>query len=353
MRELNKSLSERKISIREYYEEKAKIEEKYSTAQIGAEILNIKRLIAFTADGSKERFELQKKLSELELQLDQKTTDKKIANQQKLRDMQKQLVDELKGLATDLVEGTFVKQKNAVEEQIEATEKNKAAEIDRINSSTLSEQEKADKIKIIEAKAQSDRELLERRKKQIDMQKAKFDRDAAIFNIAINTAQAISKAVAEFPLTGGMPFAAIAAAIGAVQIAAVFARPLPKFEKGTSSAPGGYAVTDEKGPEMYIEPGGKSYLGSDKGPTIRYLKPGTRVIPHDQVSKYLLQSQMSGGVEGLTATDTTAREIRGLKDIMYWQTNQLSNAYRKQKPNNVKVVVTSDWTTYIQKAVRD
>jgi hypothetical protein len=62
---------------------------------------------------------------------------------------------------------------------------------------------------------------------------------------------------------------------------------------------------------------------------------------------------MSGGVEGLTATDTTAREIRGLKDIMYWQTNQLSNAYRKQKPNNVKVVVTSDWTTYIQKAVRD
>jgi hypothetical protein len=196
--------------------------------------------------------------------------------------------------------------------------------------------------------------LRERRKKQVDYQRAKFDRDRAIFEIGINTAIAIAKAVSASPVTGGLPFSALAAAIGAVQIAAVLAKPLPKFEKGTDSAPGGLAITDEKGAEMYIEPGGRTFMGSDKGATLRYLKPGTKVIPHHEVSKYMLTNQITTGTDGLIPTsDTTAREIRSLKDIMYWQTNQLSNAYKKQKPNNVKVVVMSEWNTYIQKAVRD
>lgn len=352
--QLNKSLEEKKISVERYYEDRKKIEDKFAENIIRLEILNTKRLLSYAAEGSKEKYELLKKLAELEMQLDNKTTDTKLSNNKKLKAAAKELVNELKGLAINLIEGTFDKQKNALEEQIAASEKTKAAEIDRINASTLSEQEKADKIKIIEAKAQADRELLERRKKQVDYQRAKFERDKAIFEIGINTATAIAKAVSASPLTGGLPFSAIAAAIGAVQIASVLARPLPKFEKGTESAPGGLAITDEKGAEMYVEPSGRTYMGSDKGPTIRYLKPGTKVIPHDQVAKYMLNAQLSHGTAGLAPTsDTTAKEIRGLKDIMYWQTNQLSNAYKKQKPNNVKVVVMSEWNTYIQKAVRD
>lgn len=361
MKQLNDQLAEEKISVEEYNKEKEQLEEQYRENEIRLEIQHLKRLLATYKDGSKEKLDLLKQITDLELSLDQKKTDKQIENSKKVLEMEKktaeakkQLVSELKGLTLSLIEGTFTKQKNEVQDQLDNIEKQKAAEIDRISSSTLSEQEKADKIKIIEAKAQADKEALERRKRQIDMQKAKFDRDRSIFEIGVNTAVAISKAVAEFPLTGGMPFAAIAAAIGAVQIAAVLAKPLPKFEKGTTSSPEGYAITDEKGPEMYIEPGGKTYMGSDKGPTLRYLKKGTQVIPHDQVNKLMLQSVIANSSgEGSSNHDSTAKEIRGLKEVMYWQTGRLSEVYKKQRPNNVRVVVTSDWNTYIQQAVRE
>lgn len=360
MRQLNTQLAEEKITLEEYNKEKEALEEQYRENEIRLEIQHLKRLLSTYKDGSKEKLDLLKQINDLEMSLDQKKTDKQIENSKKVLEMEKKtaeakkaLVGELKNLTVSLIEGTFDKQKNEVQIQIDNIEKQKAAEIDRISSSTLSEQEKADKIKIIEAKAQADRESLERRKRQIDMQKAKFDRDRSIFEIGVNTAVAISKAVAEFPLTGGMPFAAIAAAIGAVQIAAVLAKPLPRFEKGTTSAPEGYAITDEKGPEMYIEPGGKTYMGSDKGPTLRYLKKGTQVIPHDQVNQLMLQSVVSNGIGANSNNDNTAKEIRGLKEVMYWQTGKLSEVYKKQRPNNVKVVITSDWNTYIQQAVRD
>lgn len=351
---LNKSLREKKISIEEYNREREKLNTDFSTKQIHVEMRNIQDLLKYTKSGSQEEYELKKKYKDLELKLDDDATAKQIANKKKHQEALKEMVKAAKDATISLIEGSFIKEKNAIEDKIEAIEKNKAAEIDRIQSSTLSEQEKADKVKLIEAKAAADKENLERKKKQVDMQKAKFDRDVALFDIAINTAVAVSKAVKESPLTFGLPWSAVALATGALQAAAILAKPLPKFEKGTSSSPEGMAITDEKGPEMYIEPGGKTYMGSDKGPTLRYLKRGTRVIPHDEVNKMMLSSMIShSGSIDAPVSDSAAREIRGLKEVMYWQTSELSKAYKKQRSNNVKVVVMSDWNTYIQKAVRE
>lgn len=351
---LNSALTNKEITLAEYNKRREKLDDDFATQQIKNQIAHTKKLLSYEKDGSKEKEALLKKVAELELSLDDKTTQKKLGNQQKLRDAQKALANELINLTASLVQGGYDRQKNALEDQIVVIENNKKAEIDRITSSTLSEQEKADKIKIIEAKAQADKEALERRKRQIDMQKAKFDRDRSIFEIGVNTAVAISKAVAEFPLTGGMPFAAIAAAIGAVQIAAVLAKPLPKFEKGTTSSPEGYAITDEKGPEKYIEPDGKTYMGSDKGPTLRYLKRGTKIIPADEAKRAMVGSVIRGTTAvGAPKGDSTAAEVRGLKEVMYWQTGEMTKAFKKQRPNNVRVVVTSDWNTYIQQAVRE
>lgn len=69
---------------------------------------------------------------------------------------------------------------------------------------------------------------------EIEYKKAKRDRIASLATIAIQTAIGISKAVAASPLTGGMPWTAIIAAIGALQAATVIATPLPAkgFEDG-------------------------------------------------------------------------------------------------------------------------
>ena len=50
--------------------------------------------------------------------------------------------------------------------------------------------------------------------------------------VILDTASAIMKSVREFPLTGGMPFAAIAAAMGAAQLAVINQQKPPKAQTG-------------------------------------------------------------------------------------------------------------------------
>jgi len=76
---------------------------------------------------------------------------------------------------------------------------------------------------------------LDDKEKQAQIREAKRQRKAAIasrvgalFDIAANTAVAISKAISSFPTTGGLPFSAINAALGVAQAAAVASKPLPQ-----------------------------------------------------------------------------------------------------------------------------
>ena len=83
----------------------------------------------------------------------------------------------------------------------------------------------------------------------IKTKQAKSDKLQAMFNIALNTAMGSIKAVAEFPLTGGMPFLAWVIAAGALQLGLAAAQPIPKFAKGTDSAPG-MGIFGEAGREL-------------------------------------------------------------------------------------------------------
>jgi hypothetical protein len=115
--------------------------------------------------------------------------------------------------------------KIASENRILDIEATQSKELEAIENSTLLERDK-EKARVDANKKASAAIAAEKRKQAI------ADRALAVFDIGINTAVAISKAVAASPLTGGLPFSAFAAIIGAAQIAAVLAKPIPKFEKG-------------------------------------------------------------------------------------------------------------------------
>jgi hypothetical protein len=68
---------------------------------------------------------------------------------------------------------------------------------------------------------------LAKAKAEIEYKQAKREKTSALFSIASSTALGIMKAVASFPLTGGMPWAAIIGAMGALQAGLVLAAPLP------------------------------------------------------------------------------------------------------------------------------
>lgn len=107
----------------------------------------------------------------------------------------------------------------------------------RLDSGRISEQKYA-------------KEIAELKRKQ-----AVADKEAAAFNIVINTAIAISKVAAQTGVLATVLSIAIGA-LGAAQLATVLAQPIPAFKKGTKKAPGGFKLVGEEGPELLYDKGG-------------------------------------------------------------------------------------------------
>lgn len=153
----------------------------------------------------------------------------------------------------------------------------------------------------------------ESRRKEIQRREAEANKRLAIFNIGINTAQAIVSALAMTP--PNVPLSILAGVIGAAQIAMVSAQQIPQFWKGTDNAPEGWAWTQEKGAEVITDRSGnvKSY-GSNKGAELTYLNAGDKVYKshEDYINKELMKNGIQpmgksfnfvSGSNGLTAED--------------------------------------------------
>jgi hypothetical protein len=122
-------------------------------------------------------------------------------------------------------------------------------------------------------------EQYEQRRKQIARREAKAKQQQAIFNIAIDTAQALVAQLAATPLPFGTGFLAIIAALGAAQIAMVSSQKIPQYYKGTDNAEGGLAWTQEKGREIITDSQGRvKSTGSDKGAELTMLAKGDKVF---------------------------------------------------------------------------
>ena len=113
-----------------------------------------------------------------------------------------------------------------------------------------------------EAKENSEKKYLsekemEDKKLELKRKAAAVEKAEAAFSIAMNTAMAIMRIWADVPKVdfGATTIAmtAMAAALGATQLAMVLAKPLPKYAKGRKRGKGEYAMVGERGAElMYI-----------------------------------------------------------------------------------------------------
>lgn len=150
----------------------------------------------------------------------------------------------------------------------------------KLRTNELNETISAERKKKIEDK------LLVERAKILEKQ-AKTEKAAAIFSIAINTAVAAIKVAGQTGV-GAAIAVPLVLALGAAQLAAVIAEPIPQFEKGVKSSPKGPAIVGEKGPELIIR-GGK--IGLTPGePTLMDLKRGTEIVPSDITNELLKYS---------------------------------------------------------------
>lgn len=152
------------------------------------------------------------------------------------------------------------------------------------------------------------------RKKMLELRRkeAEFEKAAGALTVVIKTAEAIMKDVAAFPETGGEPFAAIDAAIGAVQLVAILSKPLPSYDVGTKNHPGGKALVHPN--ELVKTPHGKIGL-TPSIPMVVDLPKGSEVTPEDDTLNLLALAGLKASIASDRQVNYDSRIADGLNKI--------------------------------------
>lgn len=252
----------------------------------------------------------------------------------------------------NLIGANIDRQKNAIQDQIDDIERKKEKEIDAINASARTEQEKAAAIAIINSKAAARKEELERKQRQLDLQRARFDKAKAIADIALKTAVAVVQGL----IQGGPILAAIYGAIGAAELAIAIAQPLPKFKHGREDGPATWGVTGDGGKhEVVTSPDLSQGFVTPATDTLTYLPKNWKVFPDIDAFQEAAVNMAHKPLPALPIINNNnydglihamAYEIGGLKRaIMGKQENYISisdGEWKKAIKNG------NDWLRYIQ-----
>ncbi|MCK5605270.1 phage tail tape measure protein [Candidatus Pacearchaeota archaeon] len=121
----------------------------------------------------------------------------------------------------------------------------------------------------------------EKKQAEIRAKIAKAEKQKALFDIFVNTASGVVKALAAL----NIPLSILIGATGAIQALAVASRPIPQFATGVINFRGGVAELAEKGTEMVKESSGKIWLAENRG--LYNLKQGSSVLTAPQTVKEL------------------------------------------------------------------
>jgi hypothetical protein len=166
---------------------------------------------------------------------------------------------------------------------------------------------------------------IDQEEKKLRIQQAQRDKQLAIFNAVINTAEAVTAALAtKGPL--GVVLAAIAAAMGAAQIAIIAARPIPKFRHGKKGNYEGPGEVGEAGTEI-IERDGRMFV-VDK-PTITWVAAEDKIFNPEETKRILHQSTLppvSPELLSYSSSRTVSTEFK-----------QLSANFREMQGNLVDI----------------
>jgi len=208
----------------------------------------------------------------------------------------------------DIASTVFDRQIQQYDEEIQANNDFYATKLDNEN---LSEEQRS----ALEAERERKNADLEKKKRKEQEKQAKLNKAFAAVQVIVNTAVGISKAIAASPLTGGLPFTAIVAALGAVQLAAVLAQPIPKYKHGRKGGDAEYAYVGDGGVNEVIERAYGGYEITPNRQTLTYLNKGDKV--HPNADKFLQEQayNMSLSAQGRTIERVQVNNNLTKKDL--------------------------------------
>lgn len=364
---------------RKYNEARIKIQEEYQIRALESQIQFAEQQLAIEkqrALGTNDREALQKielaekNLAGLRISLSKLVADTAIKQQKRVSDAEEEeLQKRLKNireqnqtalsLLTTLSEIANIgneAEKNRIQEEIDLIEKKKQKEIEAIQATTASAEEKAAKIKIVEARTAAQREQLELRQRQLEQRRARFQKALSIATIIASTREAVVAALGSKPYTpANIAFAAIVGAIGAAQLATVIATPIPKYKDGTKNHPGGLAIVGDGGrKEVAVTPQGDIFTTS-AFPSLVNLPKGTQVFKSEKdFTDATLAKTLSplGQLPGIQLDNSymetlMEKQVKKLDGI----TNAIKNQPRPVGPTKTRT--GQSFVDYVNKNVRN
>lgn len=183
--------------------------------------------------------------------------------------------DMLNGV-NDLMQTIFDAQIERIEALQEANEAAGEAEQEHISElvekKVITQEEGEARKRAAEAKTAKKNEELEKKAQKLKIKQAKWDKANSIVQATIATALAITQALPNVFL------AAIAGAMGALEIATIVATPIPQYAKGTDYHKGGPAIVGDGGRQEVIMYRGSAWLTPDI-PTLVDIPEGASVVP--------------------------------------------------------------------------
>jgi hypothetical protein len=304
LRVLDLEYQKKLISEEEYQKKKFEIEKYYSLKSQTDTIADLEKQIQKAKEAGQSTLDLERKIADEKKKIDDELTKKLIDNRDKLVQREKDFANTIIGAVQSLIDNGYERQKNALQDQIDLVDVKKQKEVDAVNATTASEQDKAAKIAIINQRAEDQKAELQKKQREQDIKKAQFDKLIGILQVGVSTQRtiadlaskaAIAKAeaavLAANPVTAAYApiafasAAAIAAQIplalaqGAIQAGLIAAQPIPKYKTGTGNHPGGLMYAGDGGKsEIVITPDGNAFTTPSVA-TLYDMPRGTVVLP--------------------------------------------------------------------------
>lgn len=296
LEEAKGNVAQQEVIKTKFEQDQARLSEQYAQQSARNSIAMLEEVLKNEQLSAEDRLKYEQSLAKAKCDLESAMADASIAqieriteadskaSERRLQNAQQWLQVAADSLNTisDLVATVYDAKIAKLEEEQEANTAAGDSEIERITElvekKVITEEEGEARKRAAEAQTAKKNEELEKKKQQLKHKQAVWDKANGIAQAGIATALAIMNALQMQPFPVGLAMAAIAGAMGAMQIATIIATPIPKYAKGTDSHKGGPAIVGDGGvPELVIV-GNKSWITPDT-PTIVNLPAGAVVKP--------------------------------------------------------------------------
>lgn len=298
-----------KISFEDMIKEKDRIELEYKEKSLQANKVYLEKRLQEESLTSEEEFNIKEELAKNEVDLNEEKNKKKLEQDKKYAEDNRQITKALGQFAKEAVDTFFTYRSRVLSAELDESNRNKESELAKI------EETEDGKAKVY-TKAETQKKAIEEkyRIEQVNIKRQQFElqKTQALTEIAINTAVAVAKVWAQTGTAGIIAqFAPIA--MGALQAGLVLSQPTPKFAKGgkingKKHIQGGEIVEVEHDEWIINASASNKYNG-----LLKSINDGTlerKGITPELASK-LLNSGMSSPIINLN-NDNLAKELRAM-----------------------------------------